>query len=423
MRNAVSCVSPTPRWPGAACSHGKNVRMVPGLALLVAVIKVIGARIVEIHGLLDQPQPERAGVEVEIAVGAARNGRNVMDAGHGPLPVTGTLYWAVPAARQTLQSSLAPRQRWAREGQCKQALSVRSGPCRRRCGATFQPSATTRRCAVRARSCRPCASARRATEDARMLIRENEQLLHETGLFRFHQPKTFGGMELDFVAIFDIPAEIARGCPSTAWNVGNLATHHWMLGFYEPETQHEVWDANPDALIASSIALAAGRGRKVDGGFEVTGRWPFSSGVDNSDWNMLAVTVYDGDKAVDWRLCLVPEDRLRDHRHLVRHGHVRHRQQGHRREGAVRAGTPRARTREHPRRLRAPRRRAPSRRAVRYPDHRRGRHPALARLDRRRGGRLRAFRRNDGASAPAPIRARRSPTSRRCRSSLPAHVC
>jgi 3-hydroxy-9,10-secoandrosta-1,3,5(10)-triene-9,17-dione monooxygenase len=145
------------------------------------------------------------------------------------------------------------------------------------------------------------------TEDARVLLRENEQLLHETGLFRFHQPKIFGGMELEFVAIFDIPAEIARGCPSTAWNVGNLATHHWMLGYWEPETQHEVWDTNPDALIASSIALAAGRGRKVDGGFEVTGRWPFSSGVDNSDWNMLAVTVYDGDKAVDWRLCLVPK--------------------------------------------------------------------------------------------------------------------
>jgi len=144
-------------------------------------------------------------------------------------------------------------------------------------------------------------------EDARMLIRENEQLLHETGLFRFHQPKRFGGMELDFVAIFDIPAEIARGCPSTAWNVGNLATHHWMLGYWEPETQHEVWDSNPDALIASSIALAAGRARKADGGFVVNGRWPFSSGVDNADWNMLAVTVYDGDKAVDWRLCLVPK--------------------------------------------------------------------------------------------------------------------
>jgi len=147
------------------------------------------------------------------------------------------------------------------------------------------------------------------SEDARVLIRENEQLLHESGLLRFHQPRSFGGMELDFVAVVDIPAELARGCPSTAWNVGNIGCHHWILGYYDPTTQHEVWDENPDALIASSIALAAGRGRKADGGFVINGRWPFSSAVDNSDWNMLAVSIYADDEKtpVDWRLCLVPK--------------------------------------------------------------------------------------------------------------------
>ena len=146
-------------------------------------------------------------------------------------------------------------------------------------------------------------------EDARMLIAASEQLLHESGLFRFHQPKAFGGMELPFVAVVDIPAELARGCPSTAWSVGNVACHHWILGYYEPDTQREVWEANPDALIASSIALAAGRGRKAPGGFLVDGRWPFSSAVDNAEWNMLAVSIYDEDAttAVDWRLCLVPK--------------------------------------------------------------------------------------------------------------------
>ena len=161
----------------------------------------------------------------------------------------------------------------------------------------------------RARDIVPILSERaQAGEDARVLIRENEQLLHEPGLFRFHQPRAFGGMELAFVALVDIAAELARGCPSTAWNVGNLACHHWILGYYAPETQHEIWDANPDALIASSIALAAGRARKVPDGFIVNGRWPFSSAVDNCDWNMLAVTVYgdDGKTAIDWRLCLVP---------------------------------------------------------------------------------------------------------------------
>ena len=155
------------------------------------------------------------------------------------------------------------------------------------------------------------ASRAQKCEDARVLLPENEKLLHEAGLFRYHQPKRFGGMELPFVAQVDLVAELARGCPSTAWNVGNLGCHHWILGYYAPETQHEIWDKNPDVLIASSIALAAGRGRKVKDGFVVSGKWPFSSGVDNSDWNMLAVTIYEDDKAVDWRLCLVPKSDYR----------------------------------------------------------------------------------------------------------------
>jgi 3-hydroxy-9,10-secoandrosta-1,3,5(10)-triene-9,17-dione monooxygenase len=160
----------------------------------------------------------------------------------------------------------------------------------------------------RARECVPLLRERaQKCEEARVLLPENEKLLHETGLFRFHQPRRFGGMELAFVAVVDIVAELARGCPSTAWNVGNLGCHHWILGYYEPETQHELWDENPDVLIASSIALAAGRGRKVEGGFVVSGKWPFSSGVDNSDWNMLAVTVYEENTPVDWRLCVVPK--------------------------------------------------------------------------------------------------------------------
>jgi len=160
----------------------------------------------------------------------------------------------------------------------------------------------------RARECVPVLASRaQKCEDARVLLPENEKLLHQAGLFRFHQPRRFGGMELPFQAIVDIVAELARGCPSTAWNVGNLGCHHWILAYYEPETQHEVWDADPDALIASSIALAAGKGRKTPGGFVVSGRWPFSSGVDNSSWNMLAVTIYEGDTPVDWRLCLVPK--------------------------------------------------------------------------------------------------------------------
>jgi 3-hydroxy-9,10-secoandrosta-1,3,5(10)-triene-9,17-dione monooxygenase len=143
-------------------------------------------------------------------------------------------------------------------------------------------------------------------ESARQMEKETLDDLHQAGLFRFHQPKRWGGMELPFVAMFDIPAEIARGCASTGWNVGNLSIHHWMLALYDERAQAEVWGQDPDALIASGIAFPQGKGRKVDGGFVISGFWNFSSGVDPSTWNMLAVTVRDGDKVIDHRMCLVP---------------------------------------------------------------------------------------------------------------------
>jgi len=145
-----------------------------------------------------------------------------------------------------------------------------------------------------------------AAETGREMQKETLEDLHRTGLLRFHQPRRWGGMELPFVSLFDIPAEVGRGCASTAWNVANLSVHHWMLALYDERAQEEVWSKNPDALIASGIAYPQGRGRRVDGGFVVSGLWNFSSGVDASDWNMLAVMVRDGDRVVDHRMCLVP---------------------------------------------------------------------------------------------------------------------
>ena len=145
-----------------------------------------------------------------------------------------------------------------------------------------------------------------AAEAGREMPKETLADLHRTGLFRFHQPRRWGGMELDFVALFDVPAEVARGCASAGWNVANLSVHHWMLALYDERAQDEVWSKNPDALIASGIAYPQGSGRRVGGGFVVGGFWNFSSGVDACDWNMLAVMIRDGERVVDHRMCLVP---------------------------------------------------------------------------------------------------------------------
>ena len=79
------------------------------------------------------------------------------------------------------------------------------------------------------------------SDSARQLTPEVLALLRETGLLRILQPKRWGGMELDFVSVFDIPEIVGRGDASTSWNVGNLSVHHWMLALYDPRAQEEVW--------------------------------------------------------------------------------------------------------------------------------------------------------------------------------------
>ena len=49
---------------------------------------------------------------------------------------------------------------------------------------------------------------------------------------------------------------------------------------FDTRAQDAVWNENADALIASSFIFPAGRARKVDGGYVLSGNWPFSSGVE-----------------------------------------------------------------------------------------------------------------------------------------------
>ena len=133
-------------------------------------------------------------------------------------------------------------------------------------------------------------------EELRRMPEETLRDFHDTGLFRMQQPKRVGGSELDFVAVVTFGALAARACGSSAWNLVNLAAHHLLLGMFPPKVQDEVWGASPDTLVASSFVFPAGRAQPVKGGYLLSGRWPFSSGVDPSDWDMLAglVTVAEG---------------------------------------------------------------------------------------------------------------------------------
>jgi 3-hydroxy-9,10-secoandrosta-1,3,5(10)-triene-9,17-dione monooxygenase len=129
--------------------------------------------------------------------------------------------------------------------------------------------------------------------------------LHNEGLFRYHQPKLWGGMELEFSAWLDIPEILSRGDCSTGWSVANIASHHRTLALFSEEIQDEIWSDNPDVIIAAGNIYNQGVGKVVDGGLVLSGKWNFCSAIQISEWCLFAFLVKDGDKILDWSQCIV----------------------------------------------------------------------------------------------------------------------
>ena len=121
-------------------------------------------------------------------------------------------------------------------------------------------------------------------EQLRRVPEASLEALHAAGLFRIVQPERFGGTALPVTIILDVCAQLAKACPSTAWVLGNLASHAMLLALWPLEAQVEVWGNSPNAQVGSSFVFPAGHAQRVSGGYKLSGRWPFSSGIHASEW-------------------------------------------------------------------------------------------------------------------------------------------
>lgn len=157
---------------------------------------------------------------------------------------------------------------------------------------------------ARARELVPRLRSRAADADAaRRIPDETVRELHASGLMRLLQPRRVGGSECEWVSMVDVSSELARGCGSTGWNWANWAVHHWMLALWPRQCQDELWGADPATLIASALMFPPGKAVRVPGGYRLTGRWPFASGVEQSEWTQIGAFV---DGGTEMRMFVVP---------------------------------------------------------------------------------------------------------------------
>lgn len=131
-------------------------------------------------------------------------------------------------------------------------------------------------------------------DSTRLVSKEIVGKFHNAGLYRTIQPKRFGGFEHDFSVLIRVVSELGRGCGSTAWTFGNTAIQQGLMGTFPLEAQNDFWEKDRRCLISGSYA-PTGKAERVEGGYRVTGKWGFGSGLDHSSWHMVGALLPSGD--------------------------------------------------------------------------------------------------------------------------------
>ena len=122
-------------------------------------------------------------------------------------------------------------------------------------------------------------------EADRRLPLELAQAMAKIGIFRLMIPKSLGGLEMDLVPALHIFEAVAQIDGSAGWCAMIGATGGTTSAFLTEKVAREIYASNPNVVTAGAIA-PNGKAQPVDGGYRVTGRWPFNSGCQHSQWLM-----------------------------------------------------------------------------------------------------------------------------------------
>jgi len=115
----------------------------------------------------------------------------------------------------------------------------------------------------------------------------------EHDLYRILVPEDLGGAGLDPLDYFDMCQELASYDGSVGWNFALASTCSPLVGML-PMERLRTFFADPDCAIAGTVG-PSGKATRIDGGWRLTGRWNWVSGVHQAKWVILGAFVFDED--------------------------------------------------------------------------------------------------------------------------------
>ena len=114
------------------------------------------------------------------------------------------------------------------------------------------------------------------------------------GLFHALVPVELGGSEVHPSTLVEIIKQVAMGDGSAGWNVMIGTTTGLLSASLPDEFAKQIYGDGP-GVLSVGVTAPLGRAQAVDGGYTVSGRWPFGSGSQNAQWICGGSFIFDGD--------------------------------------------------------------------------------------------------------------------------------
>ncbi len=134
-------------------------------------------------------------------------------------------------------------------------------------------------------SIRPILEANSSTaEDLGTLPEESVHALYDSGLLRLKLPQVLGGAEADPITQLDVLEAVSRIDPAAGWCLMIGAASLGSTGAFLPDESIAELFVGGDPPLVAGVQAPYGVAMPVAGGYRVTGRWRFGSGVRHSQW-------------------------------------------------------------------------------------------------------------------------------------------
>eukprot|EP00439_Symbiodinium_sp_Y106_P087754 s1_g290.t1 len=150
----------------------------------------------------------------------------------------------------------------------------------------------------------------REAEIARRPLDDVIDAIRESRLFSLMVPKCYGGHEADVDTFFEVSLILSRADASMGWLVSFYLEHSfWFCGFPE-DFQKELFADQSYVLAPASLNLGAGAAEKVDGGYRVSGRWQWGTGIVHASWVLVGALMATEDGSPQPMFFAMPRDEV-----------------------------------------------------------------------------------------------------------------